>query len=177
MPSPQRIMIIGPSGAGKSTLARVVGQRLSISVVHLDSLFWKPGWVESTEAELRQRVSAAAAEPAWIIEGNYYRTLDLRLPRAEAVIWLDLPRSVYFRRAVWRSIVNYGRSRPDVGSGNREKFDPNFIFGWVWTYPTRARARDQELIDRLRLDKHVVVLRTPSEVRHFVEGLPATLSP
>jgi hypothetical protein len=36
------------------------------------------------------------------MDGNYTTHLDLRLPRTQAVIWLDLPRYVYFSRAVWR---------------------------------------------------------------------------
>ena len=48
------------------------------------------------------------------MDGNYTTHLDLRLRRAEAVIWLDLPRSIYFPRAIWRTIRHYGRARPGV---------------------------------------------------------------
>src|SRR5690606_37268782 len=47
----QRIVILGCSGTGKSTLAQAIGARLGLPVVHLDSLFWKPGWVESERSE------------------------------------------------------------------------------------------------------------------------------
>ena len=40
----QRVAIIGTGGAGKSTLARRMGERLGIEVIHLDHLFWQPGW-------------------------------------------------------------------------------------------------------------------------------------
>ncbi|MDP2124712.1 MAG: topology modulation protein, partial [Parvibaculum sp.] len=47
----QRILVIGCSGGGKSTLARALGEKLALPVVHLDVLFWKPGWVESSYDE------------------------------------------------------------------------------------------------------------------------------
>ena len=87
---PKRILILGPSGAGKSTLARRIGDRLALPVVHLDALYWTPGWAPSEAVLFRARVAEVAARDAWIIDGNYSNHLDLRLPRAEAVIWLDL---------------------------------------------------------------------------------------
>jgi len=47
----ERIMIIGCGGSGKSTLARQLGEKLSLPVVHLDKLFWKPGWVHISQEE------------------------------------------------------------------------------------------------------------------------------
>lgn len=67
----KRILVLGPSGAGKSTLARRVGDRLGIPVVHLDALYWQPGWVASAAGPFRERIAQAAAGDAWVIEGNY----------------------------------------------------------------------------------------------------------
>lgn len=177
MPLPQRIMILGASGAGKSTLAREIGQRLDLPVVHLDRLFWNPGWKECSQPEFRARVAAAANRPAWVMDGNYSRTFDLRLPRAQAIIWLDLPRYVYFPRAVWRSIAFRGRTRPDIGDDCPDKIDPGFIFGWVWNYPTRSRAQTRAFVEAQRGDKQVLVLSTQRMVSSFVAGLPESLNP
>src|SRR5262245_45230058 len=110
------------------------------------------------------------------MDGNYSGTLDLRLPRAQALIWLDLPRWIYFPRAVWRSAATYGRERADIGPGCREQFDLDFLLNWVWTYPTRSRQRTLALVQELAASKRVVVLRRPREVAAFVAGLPASLA-
>src|SRR5262245_19550670 len=88
----QRIMIIGGPGTGKSTLARRVAERLGLPVVHLDRHYWSLGWVAPEAAAWRCRVAELAGAEAWVMDGNYSGTFDLRLPRAQALIWLDLPR-------------------------------------------------------------------------------------
>jgi adenylate kinase family enzyme len=109
------------------------------------------------------------------MDGNYTTHLDLRLPRAEAVIWLDLPRHVYFPRAVWRTIRNYGRARDDIGPGCPERFDLAFFRDWVWTYPVHSRARHAELLANLPAGIRGIILRSPGEVAEFTRNLPHSL--
>ncbi|MDJ0641965.1 MAG: hypothetical protein QNJ15_04030 [Erythrobacter sp.] len=84
-------MIIGPCGAGKSTGAHQVARLFDLPLTHMDKLNWKPGWVESESEELRAKVAAAAAQDRWVIEGNYGGTMELRLPRADLILYLDYP--------------------------------------------------------------------------------------
>jgi adenylate kinase family enzyme len=170
----RRILVLGPSGAGKSTLARRIGARLGLPVVHLDAINWNPGWIQTEAAQFRERLAAAAAEDAWVMDGNYSTHLDLRLPRAQAVIWLDLPRYVYFRRAVWRSIKNYGRDRDDLGRGCPEQFDLSFLLDWVWSYPTRSRTRHAQLMSELPAGVGIT-LTSVRAVTCFAEALPHSL--
>ncbi|MBY0611927.1 MAG: AAA family ATPase [Beijerinckiaceae bacterium] len=165
-------MIIGPSGAGKSTLARKIGTELSLPVIHLDALNWGPDWTQREAASFRQSVAEQAAGEAWVMDGNYAETLDLRLPRVQAVIWLDLPRRVYFPRALWRSLTGIGRFRPDVG--NKERFELAFFRDWVWTYPER-RLRHRQLMERLPTGVQPIILTSTSEVRRFIDALPQSL--
>jgi adenylate kinase family enzyme len=175
MPVPRRILVLGPSGAGKSTLARRIGARLDLPVVHLDTFHWNPGWIESEASRFRERLAAAAAGDAWVMDGNYTAHLDLRLPRTEAVIWLDLPRYVYFSRAVWRSFRNYGRERDDLGPGCPEQFDLSFLTDWVWNYETRSRGHHAQLMANLPAGVRAIILRSPREVRQFENNLPRSL--
>jgi adenylate kinase family enzyme len=177
MPVPKCILILGPSGAGKSTLARVIGERLGLPVVHLDTFHWNPGWIGSEASRFREQLAQAAAGDAWVIDGNYTSHLDLRLPRTEAVIWLDLPRYIYFPRAVWRSMRNYGRERDDLGPGCPEQIDLSFLMDWVWSYKTRSRARHGQLMSSLPAGIRAIILRSPREVRQFESNLPCSLDP
>ncbi len=79
----QRIAIVGCSGAGKSTLAKRLGARLGRDVIHLDSLFWEPGWKEASTATFRDRVAL-----------QYSRTAGS--PMAESRIW-------FYHRPSWSS--------------------------------------------------------------------------
>ena len=89
----RRVLVIGCQGAGKidrvpPRLARITG----LPLIDLDAIHWRPGWVEPPPREWREIVGAAAAKPEWIMDGNYAGTFDLRVPRADTVIWLDYPR-------------------------------------------------------------------------------------
>jgi adenylate kinase family enzyme len=52
----ERILIIGPPGAGKSTLAIKLAEKTKLPLVHLDRLFWNPGWVDSDRSEFDLRL-------------------------------------------------------------------------------------------------------------------------
>jgi adenylate kinase family enzyme len=176
-PIMQRILVIGSSGSGKSTLARAMGERLGLPVIHLDWEYWSPGWVEPKREDWMARVEALAARDAWVMDGNYSGTFSIRMPRTQAVVWLDLPRRIYFPRAVLRTLKNYGRVRPDLGAGCPERFDWRFFANWVWTYPARSRPRTIALLRELSKEKAIIILRRPREVRAFIAGLPGTLCP
>ena len=162
-----RIAIVGSGGSGKSTLARRLGALLGINVIHLDSLFWQPGWVATETGAWRGIQEDLVKGDSWIIDGNYSDTMDVRLEAADTVIFLDFPRSVCLWRAVRRWFQYTGRSRPDVGPGCPEKLDWEFI-RWIWTFPAAKRPALLAKIDRYAQGRWVVRLRTPAEVGRFL---------
>lgn len=100
----RRICILGNSGAGKSTLAAVLGDVSGLPVVHLDRIFWKPGWIEAPEAEVCAAMTAAAENDAWIIDGNFKKTLPQRLEKADLVIYIDYNPIFCLWRVLWRML-------------------------------------------------------------------------
>jgi len=159
----QRILVIGSPGAGKSTLARRLSERLKLPLIHLDAEYFGPGWTMPSKAEWRERVNALVARPEWIMDGNYASTFDIRVPRATAVVWLDLPRWRCALAVLGRVVRNYGRTRPDLGSAGPERFDWSFM-RWIWSYPEKMRPKTARMIERLRPDQQAFVLRARSEI-------------
>ena len=166
----RKVLVIGSGGAGKSTFARRLGARLKTEVIHLDSIYWQPGWVEPPKAVWRKTVEELLKREAWVMDGNYSGTLDLRLPACDTVIFLDLPRSVCLWRVMKRLARYRNRSRPDMANECPEKFNLEFL-RWVWNYPKVSRPK---VMERLRADpenKRVVRLRSRREVEKFLHGV------
>ncbi len=157
--------MIGCAGSGKSTLARALSTNLGLPLVHLDLEYWRPGWIEPSTEEWEARVRELCKTEEWVIDGNYSRTLELRLERADTAIFLDLPTAscllgIVRRFAHWR-----GRSRPDMPEGCSEKIDLEFV-RYVLAY---RRTRRPGMLARLaRFDGDVVVLPGRRVARRYV---------
>jgi adenylate kinase family enzyme len=92
------------AGAGKSTFSRALSAKTGLPVIHLDIHFWKPGWVPTPEDEWRDKQRELLAGREWIVDGNYHATLDLRIERADTVVFLDTPWWICAQRAFARGI-------------------------------------------------------------------------
>ncbi|MDF1503425.1 hypothetical protein, partial [Roseisolibacter sp. H3M3-2] len=167
----RRVSIVGPGGAGKSTLARALGARTGLPVVHLDARHWSAGWVEPDRAEWRRTVEALVAEPAWILDGNYGGTLDVRLAASDTVVFLDLSPARCVWRAARRAWRYRGRSRPDMAPGCPEQFTWEFA-RWIWTYRRRRRPDVLRRLAALPPTTAVVHLRTPRAVARWLRVVP-----
>lgn len=165
-----RILVIGSAGSGKSTLSRQLGESLRLPVVHLDRYYWKPNWIPTPNEEWDQFVIEASNQEQWIMDGNYTRTLDLRLRRADAVLFLDMPRWLCIYRILKRRIQYNGKTRPDLNEECTEKIDWAF-FKWVWNYRKRSRAKVIETLESVKEHKVVVMVKTRKQAKEFIERI------
>ena len=174
MPFIRKILIIGSGGAGKSTLAAELGGILGLEVIHLDAHFWSPGWVPTPRPQWIETVEKLMSRDAWIMDGHYGSTLEMRLEISDAVIFLDFPKMVCVWRVIKRRFQNIGVSRPDMAPGCPERFlDAEFLkfLLWIWRFP---QVNSPSVVRRLRGysdTKLIVTLRRPKDVRRFMEDL------
>ena len=165
----ERIIIIGCGGAGKSTLARQLGEKLDLPVVHLDSIFWLPGWVEMDRDEFDRRVREEMAKEKWIIDGNYNRTMPERIASCDTVIYLDFSRITCLYGIFKRLLTNLGKTRPDMGRGCKEKIDLEFLV-WVWNYNKKHQQRYYKLLNEAE-HAETIVLKNRRAVKMFLNSL------
>ena len=165
----ERIIIIGCGGAGKSTLARQLGEKLNILVVHLDKLFWKPGWVSLSREEFDIVHREAISKEKWIMDGNFDRTIPERLARCDTVIYLDFSRFACLMGVCKRILTTYGKVRPDMGEGCPERFDLDFL-RWVWNFNKNKREKNYRLLNEAE-GVETIVLKNRRMVRRFLESI------
>ena len=163
----ERIMIIGCGGAGKSTLARQLGEITGLPVVHLDKLFWHSGWVESTREEIDEKILRELQKEKWIIDGNYMRTMPMRMERCDAVIFLDFSRITCVWGILKRYLTNIGKVRPDMPEGCIEKIDWEF-FVWVWNFNKTKGEKIYRMLNEAE-GVETIVLKNRRAVKLFLE--------
>jgi adenylate kinase family enzyme len=166
----RKILVVGSGGAGKSVFSTHLARLTGLPLIQLDRFYWRPGWVEPSNAEWSAVVEGLITGDEWIMDGNYGGTLEKRLAACDAVVYLDLPRLLCLWRVIRRRIRFHRRSRPDMTDGCAERLTMGFI-RWIWEYPSKRRPRLLERLGELRDDQRVVILRNRSEVEAFLRSL------
>ena len=173
-PVGSRVIVTGLTGAGKSTFSRALSAKTGLPLIYLDLEFWKPGWVAPEENEWREKQRALLAGEQWIADGNYHETLDLRLERADTVVFLDTPWWVCAWRAFMRGIRRPAGTQMPDGCEDSTWQRVSDEWGAIWRIWRRRRSdREQELAIVSRHGQHVTlhVLRSPESVSAFLDGL------
>ena len=150
-------------------MAQKLGNLTGIPVVHLDKLFWKPGWVQRTPEEFDPIIQKEIEKDAWIMDGNFNRTMPLRIQRCDTVIYLDFSRFACLRGVLKRILTTYGKVRPDMGEGCPERIDLEFL-KWVWNYNKNKRERNYKLLNEAT-HAETIVLKNRRSVKRFLKKL------
>lgn len=159
----KRILIIGSPGSGKSTLARKLSHCLNLPCIYLDRIFWKPNWIKTPKDEFDILLKNELEKDCWIIDGNYNRTLPLRLKYADTVIWLDIPRIICLWRVFWR----HGKTRPDMTENCEEKRDKEFFefLKYIWNFPAENKVAIENILSEY--NGNVIIIRNNRELKKF----------
>src|SRR5438067_12531656 len=170
----RHVLVTGLAGSGKSTFSGSLAARTGLPVIHLDLHFWKPGWVAPSEDEWREKQRGVLAGDAWIADGNYHETLDLRLKRADTVVVLDMPWWLCAGRAFLRGF----RMPRELPEGCDYSAWPRLRDEWrlavrIWRTRRAEPEREHEIISQHGQHVALHVLRSNRAVREFLDGLDA----
>lgn len=104
----KKAMVIGCPGCGKSTFSRALHEAVGLPLYHLDMMYWNADRSKVPKSVFMKRLSDVMEKEAWIIDGNFTSTLELRLQACDTVFFLDYPLSVCLEGLQMRK----GKERP-----------------------------------------------------------------
>lgn len=131
-----KIIVIGCPGSGKSTFSRTLGEITGLPVVHLDMLNWNADKTTVPKEVFRRRLEEVLQKDAWIIDGNYGSTIELRLRHCDTVFFLDLPTEACVEGVTSRR----GKPREDMPWVETEP-DEEFMQFIIRDFPTEKRPQ------------------------------------
>ena len=159
-------MIIGTCGCGKTTLGEHLTSKLQISLTELDDLFWLPSWKKRPHQIFTQSIEKVTQKNAWIICGNYSKSRPLIWPKADTIIWLDLPLHILFIRILKRGLLQM-QTKEIICNGNRQTLS-KFLWMLYWVLKTfYRRRRVYSRLIKQRSHLHWIHLKSPEEVERF----------
>ena len=164
----QRILILGNAGSGKTFLGRKLADLLDLELIHLDYYFWQPGWRKPAREVWIKKITHLISKPKWVMDGNYSSNLELRLDKADTVIFLQESRFKCLWRCFRRYLQHRGRNRPDLQPGCPESLDLEFI-RWIWNYPQKEKPEIFRKIKKTTVD--FFVLKGKGEVAEFLQKI------
>ncbi len=173
----EKIVIIGSPGAGKSTLARKLKPILKIKIVHLDRVFWQPGWEKKPRDKRIEILQEIVREKQWIIEGTYLGLSEPRLNAADTIIFLDIDpllclRQIFKRHQIFKQHPEKdGPIRPDIRQGCTDKLTLPLILK-ILVFPFQGRRTIKQKL-RTYKSKKIIWLRSRKEVEDFLAQLVA----
>lgn len=170
----RRIVVTGLAGSGKSTFSLALGARTGLPVIHLDLHFWNAGWTAPSELEWRERQSRVLAGDAWIADGNYHETLDLRLERGDTVVVLDTPWWRCARRALLRGFRMPDQLPDGCHCSTWQRLRDEWQLAVrIWRQRRSEPERERQIISQHGQHATVHVLRSRGAITEFFDRLAA----
>ena len=163
---------MGTSGSGKTTLGREITSRLSLPHTDLDDHYWLPNWIPRDKNEFQKINTDKFNEDQWVITGNYSRLAGEMWPKADMVVWLDLPLRVLLWRGFKRSL-KLTLNQETTCKGNKESFSRLFgrksILGWfLMGYKRRKKTNTLYFEQQKKSSQKLVHLKSSKEVASFL---------
>ncbi len=157
----QKIIVIGSPGAGKSTFSRKLRDKTGLPLHYLDMIWHRPDKTNITPEEFDAKLTDILKTDEWIIDGNYGRTLEMRLKACDTVFLLDYPLDVCLAGAKER----VGQNREEM-PWIEEELDEEFR-QWIEDFPNTQLPRIYQLLEQYKNERQVYVLHSRAEADDY----------
>lgn len=160
----QKVIVIGSPGAGKSEFARKLRDATQLPLYYLDMLWHKADRTNISRDEFDLELNKILNLDKWIIDGNYLRTLEVRLKECDTVFLLDYPLNVCLAGVKSR----IGKKREDMPWIETE-FDAEFK-QWIEDFPEDQLPQIYDLLKENK-QKKIVIFKLREEADKYLESV------
>lgn len=161
----QKVIVIGCPGSGKTTFAERLNIITGLPLYYLDAIWHKPDKTHISRENFDKSISAILNTAEWIIDGNYSRTLEIRLQQCDTVFLFDLSTKVCIQGATDR----LGKGRYDIPWIDKE-LTPSFKQS-IQDFPRNSLPRIYELIEKYSKNRQIIVFKSREDVDVFLKSI------
>lgn len=157
-----KIIVIGSPGAGKSVFSQKLSDITNLPLYHLDMLYHKSDGTHISKEEFEDKLRKIFKIDNWIIDGNYQRTLEMRLKECDTVFLLDFPTEVCLQGAESR----IGKKRKDL-PWIEEKLDKNFK-QIIINFANEKLPQIYELLNKYK-NRNIIIFKSREEADNYIK--------
>ena len=163
----KKVIVIGCPGSGKTTFSKALLHKTKTPLYHLDAIWHKPDKTHVPREEFDARLGEILALDAWIIDGNYSRTLERRVAACDTVFFFDLPTEVCLEGAIAR----IGKVRPEMPWIETE-LDPDFKRE-IESFREQNLDTVYGFLEQYKEGRHAVIFHSREEADAFLLQMTA----
>lgn len=160
-----KIIVIGSPGSGKSTFSKKLSSILNIPLYHLDLIWHKEDKTNISKEEFDNILNNILKKDQYIIDGNYNRTLEVRIKETDVIFLLDLPVQECLNNAFNR----VGIKRDDM-PWMEDELDEEFK-NFILEFPKSSLPKIYELLDKYHDNKKIIIFKSREEIENYLRSL------
>lgn len=161
----KKVIVIGSPGAGKSVFSKKLSYVTNIPLYHIDMIYHNSDGTHISREELKKEFEKIFEKENWIIDGNYQKTLEMRIKECDTVFLLDFPTEVCISGAYER----IGQEREDL-PWKEEKLDENFK-QVILNFSEEKLPEIYELLEKYKENKDIIIFKSRKEADDYIEKL------